>query len=637
VPRGLIPYEALAVQGAGGTNNAAFVTRQLGKLTLLGAILKSLVPLLQHTLHEMGSICSVDTTQDLKTILRRFSDEGDSFFTITLSTFGKDFEQALAQEQITHSMFRSFAKHRRLPRLFGGFVELVFDRCTGVILDDPSIDAIRSIRQITLMWGKVLIPCTDDRITAAFNSFIKCEKELIENIPLIPRPERERFRILSNIMFGEMFRRVDSDIQTYELSPKHGPGATSEGRTANGKYTMLEWPQRLENVFPYWRYATSRSYDQKVYDTVQFLEPGAEIPVRVVAVPKTLKTPRIIAIEPTPMQYMQQGLLDSFTRSLSKDYLLRSMISTEFQEPNQLLARKGSSDGSLATLDLSEASDRVSNQLALDLFGFTPHLNDAVQASRSTHADVPEFGVVPLSKFASMGSALCFPVEMYVFLTLVFMGIEKAYDTKFTNKSQLEKFIGKVRVYGDDIIVPVDTAASVISTLEQFCFKVNKSKSFWSGKFRESCGAEYFDGHDVTLTRVRRTLPSSRKDVENVESTVDLRNQLYKRGYWSIVRYLDNVITDIIPFPAVADTSPALGKFSFLGYEEQKMSSTLHRPMVKACTVRYDPRKSIADGDAALMKFFIKRGEEPIYSKDHLSFAGRPVSSSIKYGWVHSY
>jgi len=599
--------------------------------------LKSLIPLLHRTLHEMGSICSVDTTLDLKTIQRRFSDEGESFLTITLSSYGKDFERSLALGEIAHDAFRSFAKYGRLPRLLGGFVELVFNRSTGVLLDEPSIDAIRSLRQICLMWSKIKIECSEDRILAAFDGFVQCEKDLTVGIPLIPETERSRFKILSNLLFGEMFRRVDSNIRNYEIFPKHGPGATAEGRTANGKFYMTEWPQRLEDVFPFWRYATSRSYDPKIYDDVSFLEPGAEIPVRVISVPKTLKTPRIIAIEHTPMQYMQQGILRSFNESLDQDFILKKMISTEFQEPNQLLARRGSSDGSLATLDLSEASDRVSNSLVRDLFAFTPHLDDAVQACRSTHADVPNYGVIPLVKFASMGSALCFPVEMYVFTTLVFMGIEKAKGTRFTNRKQIEAYIGQVRVYGDDIIVPVDTTASVISTLEQFCFKVNKSKSFWTGKFRESCGAEYYDGHDVTLARVRRTLPSSRKDVDNVVSTVDLRNQLYKRGYWSIVRYLDRAIEGIIPFPAVAETSPALGKFSFLGYEEEKFSSDLHRPMVKACTVRYQPRKSIAEGDAALMKFFIKTGDNPIYSKDHLLFAGRPISSSIKYGWTNSY
>lgn len=54
-----------------------------------------------------------------------------------------------------------------------------------------------------------------------------------------------------------------------------------------------------------------------------------------------------------------------------------------------------------------------------------------------------------------------------------------------------------VSVFGDDIICPTDCAKSVTAALVFFGFKLNEEKSFVSGKFRESCGGDYFKGLDM--------------------------------------------------------------------------------------------------------------------------------------------
>nr|QDH86450.1 MAG: RNA-dependent RNA polymerase [Leviviridae sp.] len=77
--------------------------------------------------------------------------------------------------------------------------------------------------------------------------------------------------------------------------------------------------------------------------------------MKVIDVPKTMKTPRIIAMEPTAMQYAQQGILRLIQDAIKGSYL-NDFIGLDDQEPNQLMARQGSAVGDLATLDLSEAS-----------------------------------------------------------------------------------------------------------------------------------------------------------------------------------------------------------------------------------------------------------------------------------------
>jgi len=125
-------------------------------------------------------------------------------------------------------------------------------------------------------------------------------------------------------------------------------------------------------------------------------------------------------------------------------------------------------NGNLATLDLSEASDRVSNQHVRLLVKNHRALREAVDATRSRKADV--LGkTIRLAKFASMGSALCFPFEALVFATIVFVGIERELNRQLTQKD-IESFYGRVRVYGDDIIVPVEYVESVVRELEALGF-----------------------------------------------------------------------------------------------------------------------------------------------------------------------
>jgi hypothetical protein len=414
--------------------------------------------------------------------------------------------------------------------------------------------------------------------------------------------------------------------------PRHGPGKTADRSTGNGKYDNGTWYTRLEEHFPSGDFRISSYNFSEVLQGVTYLEPGDEIPVKVVSVPKTLKTPRIIAIEPTCVQYVQQSLMDLFVSEIEKDDLLQGSIGFTDQVPNQELARRGSIDRSLATIDLSEASDRVSNQLVLRMLKNFPTLSGAVQACRSVTADIPGHGIHSLSKFASMGSALCFPIEAMVFLTIICCGYEQTLN-RYLTKNDLLSFLKKVRVYGDDIIIPVEYVRSVVDDLEAFGFKVNSKKSFWTGEFRESCGKDYYAGSDVSVTYCRRGFPSQQSDVLEMLSAYSFRNQLYKAGLWQTAEAMDDMLRGLAPLPVVLETSPILGRHSFLGYETQKMHKTLHGPLVKGLVVKAVSQKSPISGEGALMKFFLKRGEQPFFDVKHLERYGRPESVDIKIRW----
>jgi hypothetical protein len=364
--------------------------------------MKSLMSLVRMILDEIGDRCDASATFDYNTVKRRVDDEGLSFLTITLASFNKDFTKSLDQGYVAPSAFKGFSRAGGLPRFLGGFLELIFDKRSGVLLDNANLDAISGIHQFTSMFSKINIKCAPHREEAALAAYVQCELDVKVSEREFTGELRKEFSKISAILYSSVFNEVNSQLEGFSIIPKHGPGATADRLSSNKKYSRMHWTSRLEKVLPHqeWMYPNYLAALDEPFGSVDIREPKDEMAVRVICVPKTLKAPRIIAIEPTCMQFVQQGILSVLIPRLESDSLVGSMIGFTDQIPNQEMARQGSYNGSLATLDLSEASDRVSNQHVLELFRPWRTLNEFVQASRSRKADVPGHGVLRLSKFA---------------------------------------------------------------------------------------------------------------------------------------------------------------------------------------------------------------------------------------------
>jgi len=359
-----------------------------------------------------------------------------------------------------------------------------------------------------------------------------------------------------------------------------------------------------------------------------------EQPVRVVSVPKTQSTPRIIAIEPSVMQYAQQGLKRELYELVGRGPL-KDVLGFQDQTRNRELAHRASLTGSLGTLDLSEASDRVHWYLVYEILRDFPHLWDFVWATRSHAADVPFYGVLPLQKFASMGSALTFPIEAIVFTILTVAGVEQARNRRL----QAGDLPGLVSVYGDDIIAPVDSIDYVISWLEHFGAKVNRRKSFWNGKFRESCGAEYYDGTDVSVVRLRSELPSSRSDAAEIAALVDFRNRAFFAGLWTVVTAVDEGLEPFIRLPyssASSDERHAyLHRATFLPVSRSgsRWDPDLQRDERRVPVLTSRAESYRVDGEAGLLEWFhdALRRDDLV---DRFDSEERATSFSIKRRWV---
>lgn len=537
-----------------------------------------------NVLRDCAAKCVVeysDVERDLVTLKSRVEHEGLSFLTITLPEFGADLEKALDSGQIGPTQFRSFRKSGRAPAFLRGFLGLVFDRSTGRLLAEPCTISIACMRQVAYTFKKVKLECTPPRVHKALLGFV--EDEQIFDVPLAESDIAD-FLAVSDILWSEVFGR---ELNRSELIPSHGPGATAEKLNGNAKFSTPRWHDRLEPYFPVLDYLVC-SYDPETFgprlEELTVVAAPDEQPVRVRTVAKTLKKPRIIAIEPVCMMFVQQALKRFIYERLGRHALTRGHVNLTQQKVNRRLALASSITGKFATLDLSSASDRVPRDLALDMFRTNPELRGMVEACRSRRAQVEGPGVsttLELRKFASMGSALCFPVEAMYFYTICVAALIRARSLPVTLRS-IRKVRRSVFIFGDDILVPSGEATAVIEALHKYYCKVNASKSFWTGQFRESCGMDAYAGADVTPVYVRCIRPTDRQNSpKELVSWVATSNLFHKQGYWQTAAAMKAVVEKQLgSLPVVAPTSSGLGWHSFTGYHGGKIRGRYQRAEV---------------------------------------------------------
>jgi hypothetical protein len=208
---------------------------------------------------------------------------------------------------------------------------------------------------------------------------------------------------------------------------------------------------------------------------------------------------------------------------------------------NQRYALYGSLGARWVTLDMKDASDRVSSTLVERLFRKTC-LVKYLMASRSTSTRLPSGQVVPLVKFAPMGSALCFPVEALCFWALSVACITYADNSNTHDEHKLQRAIEGVRVYGDDLILRTEDYGAVMQMFPRVGLLFNEQKCCTSGSFRESCGVDAFKGVIVTPVRFRKVWDSRRKDTQQFLSYVEASNSLYDNGFWETAEYIREAV-----------------------------------------------------------------------------------------------
>lgn len=273
-----------------------------------------------------------------------------------------------------------------------------------------------------------------------------------------------------------------------------GPGA-SNGCTGTGTAQKISQKMSCTDRAEPWvkQLRQNNSYFQ-CFDALQgndgvVLVPGS----RLTTVLKNEETVRTIAIEASgnmAFQLAGGSIIEDALRCVGLD--IRNQ-----QIKNNALARIGSKDQSVCTIDEKSASDMQVLDLARTLW--PAEWCEFFERFRSYSTVLPSGRTIELNMLSTMGNGFTFPFMTMTILSLVYANRMAFYNGPF-------RYIDYTHtgVFGDDIIVPTREYATLCAQLVRAGYVVNYDKSYHEGPFRESCGGDFYKGEDVTPFYIRR-------------------------------------------------------------------------------------------------------------------------------------
>lgn len=468
--------------------------------------------------------------RDIQTFNDRVACEGLTFLTTTLPSIGKSLDSFHSTMVWTppvgfkteEELFRfkdpdGIEAVCQVPLFLGDAIRRALEG------DSAAVDCVR---QLTFIFYKLEADYDPVLIEQFLADFKRIDKELFS----MKEPTDRETSLLLDCM-RTLIGVVLANADPLDIRPCHGSGATADRVQNWDKYHRLSYYAKLDAVFPYPEYFFY-SASHLVDEIAQLEEAKVAVPrARICLVPKDSRGPRVISCEPAELMYVQQGLMRLLYKTMEAHPLTSGQINFTDQSINRLKARIGSRDGTFATIDLSEASDRVSLDLIRRVF--PSNWVEALEATRSEETELPNGEILKLNKFAPMGSSCCFPVEALVFWACAKASIYTSdlwkgrYPWKIGPSKDL---FPEVYVYGDDIAFETRVYEPIVVGLSRVGLVVNLKKSYWKGPFRESCGGDYHNDFDVTPVRVRKPLTLSSTSLLSTGS--DLCNTfIAKFGY----------------------------------------------------------------------------------------------------------
>jgi hypothetical protein len=552
----------------------------------------------------------------LKQVSKRIRTEGKGFLAKTLPRLGKAFDKALAGDAPLNATKLGFASlpNSELPRFLGEFFSRVL-RPDGALLQHPCDISVKAVRQILYPFYKYELPYTNEQEQQVIQKFKQTEEDLSTRSDFfksleadLERSYRHRhisYKTRTVVEIARVAKRLLSDLfatfDPRDIYPKHGPGAVATRQKLWDKYLWRNVSSRITDIYPFDAYFCASlghvcdSYPAHMSVTQE------DLPARVVLVPKDSRGPRLISCEPVDFQWVQQGLGRAIVELVERHPLTRERVNFTDQSLNQFYALVSSRYGRYATLDLNEASDRVSADLVRLLF--PEHVFTYLWGCRSSSTELPDGSILPLLKFAPMGSCLCFPVLALTVWALLSAGLPDAHASN------------DVIVYGDDVIVPTAQAVDAMSILESFGLKVNRDKSCISGLFRESCGTDAFNGINVTPVRFR-TVWSSTPSPDSYCSWIAYANSLYDKKYYCtydlIVERLLNVY-GAIPSKDMHLTCPSLQEVPETKKPKvRRFNKSLQKLEWRVWDLKSPSINKTIDGWSMLLRYFAESVGRPI-------------------------
>jgi hypothetical protein len=486
---------------------------------------------------------------DIATLRSRVQAEGLPFLTVTLPKLGKALDKALSQGTPFDAEGWETRPNSKIPKFLGFLFEHVFAD-DGVERTELSFNqyAVGYLRQILYFVYKLEVQFTEEQELETLKSFKDTDSGLPCHIPCDNVIVHARNLITS--VFGS--------FDPLDIVPRHGAGAVATGEKNHEKHRFKRFYSAINDVYPYTEYMVF-SLDQlamepEYLESMEFHVTGT---AKVVLVPKDSRGPRVISCEPLEYQWMQGGLGSAIMRHLEFNGYTSGRVNFRSQKVNRELALQASKGAHWVTLDMKDASDRVSLALVEVLFQDVPQLLKCLKALRTTATQLPSGEIVQLKKFAPMGSSLCFPIESIVFFAL---GVGVLMDKQMREgrvrpcaakhaamqyRNRLLATTRRLRVYGDDIISRLEDYEALLQYFPSVGLRFNPDKCCTHGSFRESCGMDAYKGTCVTPLRMKRVWNISRNNnSETLISTVCLSNNLYMKGYSRTADYIESAIND---------------------------------------------------------------------------------------------
>jgi len=331
-----------------------------------------------------------------------------------------------------------------------------------------------------------------------------------DSLPLFVKEVRKQVRksLRNSLSDGPGYSVISASNLAQGM--KSGPGSSSRVQGPTGFYSRL-----CNNILTF-----STRHAQSIYNRLSMSSPVSYlaelerrnkfglfdklgVPAVFCSVPKTNSKNRGICTQPSGNMALQLATHAVLTYVLLKSY--GCDLSTQ-QFKNRKLAQLGSKvtyhgrnrTWKFCTFDLSSASN-FPWILIVDLFPYA--VVEWLDAIRSHFMEVNLGGDLRIKvkkhMCSTMGNGFTFSL-MTVLLSAIVQSLYRLADLPEYDVDPITGQSFKTwAVYGDDIIVDKSVGNALRQVLSAWGFKINSDKSFEDGYFRESCGADYYDGYPV--------------------------------------------------------------------------------------------------------------------------------------------
>jgi len=455
---------------------------------------------------------------------------GEDLYLTVLPSMGKQLDKALAASfsinigyEAYGSMWPTLATSEGFPRFLTPFWKKLFASYGGLkgiiyprfdIRDSEEVSLgyeVFCLRQFLLAFSKVTdvepkVSC-DDEVNSFIDRVTKARKvSLLGRNDVLSNARRLLREVLCDTeQLGAPAEESDlhPSLEAWIATPFgcHGPGAVAEGEKGQQKWDFDAIPGIDGEIYSYFprdfHDALQCASDPRLANAIENSNVLVSRCSRLAIVPKDFRGHRLICIEPKELQFAQQGLMRVIYKITHSHWLTRRSINFNNQEHSQRLAR----NLSFATIDLKDASDCISLEIARLLL--PRRFFKLITKYRSSHVEI-NGEIHRLRCLATMGSGLCFPLETLIFWAIS-LGAMLAHDGIAAGAAGFLTWASRyrLRVFGDDIIVPASQAGHVIEALENFGLVVNQGKTCIDTLSREACGAWYYNQDDVRILRFK--------------------------------------------------------------------------------------------------------------------------------------